>query len=83
MKVIKYPLSNEKSINMMESENKLAFIVDRHAAKPQIQDALEDMLDCQVTDVNTMITPQGKKKAYVKFHDDTPAIEIATNLGIM
>lgn len=82
-KTIKYPLSNEKSINMMESDNKLAFIVDRHASKPQIQEALEEMLECEVTNVNTMITPQGHKKAYVQFHEDTPAIEIATNLGIM
>lgn len=83
MKVIKHPLSNEKSINMMESDNKLAFIVDRHANKPEIADALEDMLDCTVTNVNTMVTPQGKKKAYVQFSEDTPAIDIATNLGIM
>lgn len=82
-KTIKYPLSNEKSINMMEADNKLAFIVDRHADKPSIADALETMLDCEVTKVNTMVTPQGKKKAYVKFHEDTPAIDIATNLGIM
>jgi ribosomal protein uL23 len=82
-KIIKYPLSNEKSINMMESDNKLAFIVDKHAHKPDIAEALEDMLDCDVTSVNTMVTPQGKKKAYVQFHEDTPAIEIATNLGIM
>jgi len=67
----------------MESENKLAFIADRHATKTDIKEALQDMLDCDVTNVNTMITPQGKKKAYVQFHEDTPAIEIATNLGIM
>jgi len=31
--VIKYPLATEKSIRLMESENKLIFVVDRRATK--------------------------------------------------
>ena len=80
---IQYPLSNEKSITMMDTENKLAFIVDVGATKQDIKEALQDLLDCTVTKVNTLITPQGKKKAYVQFSDDTPAIDIATNLGLL
>lgn len=80
---IQYPLSNEKSITLMETDNKLAFIVDISATKTQIKQAAEDMLDCKVKKVNTMITPQGKKKAYIQFDEDTPAIDIATNLGVL
>ena len=32
-KIIKHPLSTEKGIRLMESENKLLFIVDRKATK--------------------------------------------------
>ena len=41
------------------------------------------MFKVKVEKVNTMIDPNGKKKAYVKFSQNTPAIDIATNLGLM
>lgn len=82
MNVIKYPLSTEKSIRMMELENKLAFIVDKKAKKQEIKKELEKMFKVKVVKVNTLIH-KGKKKAYVKFSDETPAIDIATKLGLM
>lgn len=83
MTVIKYPLSTEKSIRLMESENKLVFIVDLEAAKPDIKKAVEEQFDMKVDKVNTLIGPDGKKKAYIKFSDETPAIDLATKLGLM
>lgn len=81
--IIRYPLSTEKSIRMMESENKLAFIVDIKATKPQIKEALEEEFDVKVDNVNTMIDVKGRKKAYIRFNEETPAIDIATRLGLM
>ncbi len=80
---VKYPLSTEKSIRLMESENKLVFIVDRKAKKPEIKEELETLFKVKVIKINTTILPQGKKKAYVKFSDETPAIDLATKLGLM
>ena len=80
---IKYPLSTEKSIRLMESENKLIFIVERSATKPQIKKEAEVLFKAKVTKVTTLITPDGKKRAYITFGQDTPAIEIATNLGLV
>ena len=40
-KIIKYPLSTEKAIRLMESENKLIIVVDMKAKKPEIKDAIE------------------------------------------
>ena len=37
----------------------------------------------KVEKINTLIDTTGEKKAYVKFSKDTPAIDIATNLGLM
>ena len=82
-KVIKYPLSTEKSLRLMESENKLMFAVDRKANKREVKKAIEELFSAKVDSVNTFITPGGKKRAYVKFSVDTPAIDIATNLGLM
>ena len=80
--VIKYPLSTEKSIRLMESENKLMFVVDRKAKKNEIKKAIEETFKVKVLKVNTFIT-NGQKRAYVKFSEATPAIDVATNLGLM
>lgn len=82
-KVIKYPLSTEKSIRLMESENKLVFVVDNSAKKTEIKDAVEALFRAKVVAVNTVNDIKGKKRAYVKFAFDTPAIDIATKLGLM
>jgi ribosomal protein uL23 len=81
--VVKYPLSTEKSLRLMESENKLIFVVDKKASKKEIKDAIEDIFKAKVIKVNTMITQDGYKRAYVKFSQETPAIDIATTMGLM
>jgi len=80
--VIKYPLATEKSIRLMESENKLVFIIDKRASKLEAKKALETMFQVKILRINTSIA-QGKKKAYVQFAMDTPAIDVATNLGLL
>ena len=81
MSIIKFPLATEKSIRMIESENKLVFVVDSKAKKPEIKAALEQLIGAKVLAVNTFNGPDGKKRAYVRFA--TPAIDIATRLGLM
>lgn len=82
-KVIKYPVSTEKSIRLMESENKMIFMVDIKSNKHDIKNAVESLFKVKVLKVNTSIGPDGKKKAYVKFDADSPAIDVATQLGLM
>jgi ribosomal protein uL23 len=82
--LIKYPLATEKTIRMMEAENKLIFMVDRKANKDEIRKAIEDVFKVKVVSVNTTIERKdGKKKAYVKLRSDYPAIDVATQLGLM
>ena len=81
--IIKYPLATEKSIRLMESENKLIFVVERTAKKKEIKEAIENLFKCKVVKVNTMIVDASEKRAYVKFSAETPAMDIATNLGLM
>jgi large subunit ribosomal protein L23 len=81
--VIKYPLSTEKSIRQMESENKLVFVVDRRAEKKDIKEAVEKMFKVKVDKVNTHLSVNGQKRAYVKFAAENPAIDVATQLGLM
>ena len=81
--VLKYPLSTEKGIRLMESENKLIFVVERNATKQEIKKSFEEMFKARVEKVNTYISPNGKKKAYIKLARETRAIDIATQLGMM
>jgi len=81
-KVIKKPLITEKTFDLIEKENKLAFIVDRAANKSQIKSAIEKIHNVKVIKVNTLITPSGEKKAFIKLHPDNSAQDIAINLGI-
>lgn len=79
---IKYPLTTEKSIRLMESENKLVFVVDKNAKKLEIKSAIESLFKVKVESVNTHIR-HGEKRAFVRFSKETPAIDIATRLGVM
>ena len=81
--IIKPPLSTEKSIRLMEAENKLAFAVDKKATKKEIKEAIEEIFKVSVADVNTFINQDGKKRAYVKFSAKNPAIDIATQMGLL
>ena len=80
--VIRYPLSTEKTIRMMEAENRLIFVVDKKATKDEIKLAVEELYGAKIISVKTAIT-KGVKKAYVKFSDETPAIDVATQLGMI
>jgi large subunit ribosomal protein L23 len=81
--IIKYPVSTEKSIRMMEAENKIIFIIDRKATKADVKKAIEELFNVKVDSVRTFIDVTGKKKAYVKFNEASPAIDVATKLGMM
>ncbi|HLD04149.1 MAG TPA: 50S ribosomal protein L23 [Candidatus Nanoarchaeia archaeon] len=81
--IIKYPLSTEQALGKMDSENKLVFIVDRKATKPEIKKEIEQLLQVKIQKVNTLIDQSGNKKAYVRFAPGTRAIDVATKLGMM
>jgi len=81
--IIKYPLSTEKSVRLMERENKLIFVVNKKSTKKEIKKAIEEMFKVEVADVNTLINAEGEKRAYVKLSAKNPAIDIATQMGLM
>ena len=41
--IIKYPVTTEKAVRLMQDENKLTFIVDRKSKKTEIKEALEKL----------------------------------------
>ncbi len=81
--IIKHPVSTEKTIRLIERENKLIFVVDLKAKKPEIKTELERLFNAKVAKVNTLITADAQKRAIVTFSAETPAIDIAMKLGLM
>ena len=82
-KIIKRPVVTEKAIRMIEEENKLVFYVARDATRPAIKRAIEELFDVKVEKVNTLITPRGEKKAYIKLKKEYKAVDVASKLGIL
>ncbi len=82
-KVLKYPHMTEKSIRMIEKENKIVFIVDRKATKKEIKEAFEKVFDVKVEKVNTLVDFKGRKKAFIKLSPEYKAIDVATKLGVV
>ncbi len=81
-KIIKKPLITEKTFDLIENENKLVFFVNKRANKSQIKKAFEKIHDVKVLKVNTLITPKGEKKAFIKLRSENSAQDIAIDLGI-
>jgi large subunit ribosomal protein L23 len=81
--VLMYPQLAEKSMNLVEIENKLVFIVNPKAARKDIKEAVEKNFDVKVVKVSTMITTRGQKKAFIKLHPDNSAADIASRLGML
>jgi large subunit ribosomal protein L23 len=76
-------LITEKSVGLIEKENKLVFVVDKSATKHDIKKAVEELYGVKVAAVNTMISMKGRKKAYVKLKPEFKASDIATKLKVL
>merc|ERR1711957_928571 len=68
---IKHPLTTESAMKKIE------------ANKPQIRAAVKKMYEVEIQKVNTLIRPDGAKKAYVKLAADYDALDVANKIGII
>jgi len=83
--ILKYAHLTEKSIALIERANTVVFIVDLKANKPQIVHAFEEAFGAKgkVARVNTEITANGEKKAFIKLKKEFSAGDVAVKLGIV
>jgi len=82
-KTIRYPVMTEVTSRILEAENKLVFIVNKNATKRDIKVAVEELYAVVVDNVNSTITPEGEKKAFVRLSPEYKAADIAIKLGIL
>mmetsp|Transcript_10017 Transcript_10017/g.26598 ORF Transcript_10017/g.26598 Transcript_10017/m.26598 type:complete len:146 (-) Transcript_10017:41-478(-) len=81
--IIKFPLTTESAMKKVEDDNTLVFIVNITANKRQIKNAMKSLYDVDVQKVNTLIRPDGQKKAYVRLTADQDATDLANQLGMI
>merc|ERR1719352_1478431 len=75
--IIKCPLTTESAMKKIEEINTLVFLVDIQASKQKIKEAVKALYDVQCAKVNTLIRPDGRKKAYVHLTQDYDALDVA------
>ncbi|XP_043273830.1 60S ribosomal protein L23a [Venturia canescens] len=81
--IIKFPLTTEAAMKKIEDNNTLVFIVHTRANKYHIKASVKKLYDIDVAKVNTLIRPDGKKKAYVRLARDYDALDVANKIGII
>jgi len=83
LEIVYFPLVTEKSVNMIEAENKLTFIVADKATKQDVKRVIQKAYDVKVEKVNIIRDRKGRKKAIVKFGKESKAQDLATKLGVL
>merc|ERR1712159_430191 len=82
--ILKYPLTTESAMKKIEENNTLVFVVDTRASKLQIKEAIRKMYEpIEVSKINTLIRPDGQKKAYVCLTPAFDALDVASKIGII
>jgi len=83
MNTLNYPVISEKAVNMIEAQNKITFIVDKKATKPDIKKAIEERYKVGVESVNVMRDMNGRKKAIIRLKKEFKASELASKIGMV
>lgn len=81
--VIVAPLSTEKNIRQIETDNKLVFSVAPSATKADVKKAVEELYKVKVIKVNIDNSFTGVKKAYVKLSPENLASDVSADLGLI
>ena len=81
-KIILHPYITEKTFELVETEKKICFIVEKTASKVAIKNAINTLYDEKAVSVNTARTVYGKK-AFIEFESVDIARNLATKIGML
>ncbi|ELU38184.1 pre-mRNA-splicing factor PRP46 [Rhizoctonia solani AG-1 IA] len=82
-RTIVHPVVTESAMKKIEDHNTLVFIVDLKSNKRQIKAAVKKLYDVDIAKINTLIRPDGRKKAYVRLTPDHEALDVANKGGVL
>jgi len=80
--MIKKFKTSEKVVRIIELENTLVVEVGLRDPKDKIKKEFQELFKVNVARINTLIK-DGKKYAYIKLNEKTPAIDVATKMGLI
>jgi large subunit ribosomal protein L23Ae len=81
--ILRFPVTNETAMKKIEENNTLVFVVDLRSNKCQIKEAIKKMYNVTPVRVNTLVKPNGQKKAFVKIPKDVEAVDVANKIGFI
>lgn len=79
--IIFHPYVTEKTMNLMEKNNALEFVVRRKTSKKEIKKAIEQLFEVKIQHINTKIAKDGKH-AIVRFTPEYNAEDIGMRIGV-
>jgi large subunit ribosomal protein L23 len=80
-RIILHAYVTEKSMDEMERQNKLEFVVDRRANRAEIRKAVEETYQCKVAKITVKIVRTGKI-ATVRLAKEFSAEDIGGRAGV-
>jgi len=81
-KIILNPYITEKTFELVETQKRICFIVEKIASKTTIMEAIKTLYDVNPVQVNTARTVYGKK-AFIEFESIDAARDLATKIGML
>merc|ERR1740129_345257 len=82
-RILKCPVTTESAMKKIEEINTLVFVCDVRASKTQIKEAVQSLYEVKCARVNTLIRPDGSKRAYVHLTADYDALDVANRIGVI
>ena len=83
IKLFKHPITTESSMKKIQSSNTIILVFDSKAHKKNIKFLMEKIYKTKVIKINTLITPNGLKKAFIKLSPDQDALDVANKIGFI
>mmetsp|Transcript_43269 Transcript_43269/g.86831 ORF Transcript_43269/g.86831 Transcript_43269/m.86831 type:complete len:128 (-) Transcript_43269:3650-4033(-) len=82
-KHIRNPVTTEAAMKKIQAGNTLVFMIDSNLNKKGVKFTLNKLYRTRIIKINTLITPLGEKKAYVKLSPDSDALDVANKIGFI
>jgi len=83
LKLFSHPITTEASMKKIQSSNTIILVFNPMANKKNIKFLMEKIYKTKVLKVNTLITSQGFKKAFIKLCPDHDALDVANKIGFI
>jgi len=83
LKLFSHPVTTESSMKRIQSSNTIILVFNLVANKKNIKFLMEKIYKTKVLKVNTLITSQGFKKAFIKLCPDHDALDVANKIGFI